>query len=285
MALAGPQRVCILDALYEQNLNRPSLSPAIMFSSFYGKNGVIASSPSGRGYLAFPQAAGAPLTSEQKLKLDRDFRQAQQEEQLKKARERKAAEEEAERKREAHQRAWAEYESRQAERRRVVEERDRAEALIGEKHWVRQGGMLRDKDGRRDYARTEEVKKLVEREDRERAIVARWMNHEQAWTALLSSSTPLTFADIPWPLMDKPSDPSELRDVAKIGAFLFESLTVEGNATTRKERLRSSLLRWHPDKLGAVVARVNEEDMEAVTDGIELVVMALMKLQEDEKSQ
>lgn len=245
----------------------------------------MSSSYPSRGYLAFPEATGSCFSPQQKFKLDYHFHQTQHSEQLKKAREQKAASEETRRKHEAHREAWAAYQRREAERRRAYEEMERREALEGEKHWVRQGGMLRDSNGRMDYARTEQVRKMVEREDRERAIVDRWANHERAWAQMLSSSTPLTFADIPWPSQAKPTGPTELRDAAKIGAFLFESLDVEGNTTTRKERLRSSLLRWHPDKLGAVVARVSEEDMEAVTDGIEFVVMALMKLQEGERIQ
>ena len=107
------------------------------------------------------------------------------------------------------------------------------------------------------------------------------------WSSSISSAADkpvVTFADMPWPLHTPPTSPDELRNPGKIAEFIFESLTLEGNKTTRRERLRSSLLRWHPDKLRSLLARVPEEELDAVKDGIDAVVISLMKLQEAEKA-
>jgi len=49
---------------------------------------------------------------------------------------------------------------------------------------------------------------------------------------------------------------------------------------TRNERVRSSLLRWHPDKMTGVLGRVVKEDVEAVVEGISVVMMCLTRLQQ-----
>lgn len=186
--------------------------------------------------------------------------------------------------RDSEDRAWRERRVFEEQRRKTREEREREQALIGEKHWIRQGGILRDANGRRDTRRTEEVRKIVEREDREQLIVERWQAYENRWAIILSSNDKLiAFGDIPWPLILPPKDPEDLRNPSKIAEFLFESLTLEGNKTSRKERLRTSLLRWHPDKLRGVLERVLEEEITIVKDGIDAVVISLMKLQEAEK--
>lgn len=179
--------------------------------------------------------------------------------------------------------AWREREFLEVERRRAREAKEREEALKGEKDWVRSGGVLRDAEGQRDYARTAEVRKLVEEEDAQRRALERWATYEAAWTKLNSSIELLSFGDIPWPLVNKPNDPVQLRDKNVIAQFLFETLHIPGVRSSRKDRLRTSLLRWHPDKLGALLTRVKEEDVEAVKDGVDAVVISLMELQDQEK--
>ncbi|KLO11395.1 hypothetical protein SCHPADRAFT_474101 [Schizopora paradoxa] len=179
--------------------------------------------------------------------------------------------------------AWREREQSEVERKRAREAKEREEALKGEKDWVRSGGVLRDAEGRRDYARTAEVRKLVEVEDAQRRALSRWEAYETAWTKLNTSTELLSFGDIPWPLTSKPDNPGQLRDKTAIAQFLFETLHIPGVKSSRKDRLRTSLLRWHPDKLGALIARVKEEDVEAVKDAVDAVVISLMELQEQEK--
>jgi hypothetical protein len=256
-----------------------------MFSSFTSDKRLVGTSTPTKGYLAFP--AGSRLTSEQKLQLDRELRLSQQGERQKRAHDEQNIKEQSQKRHdpETHREAWRDYQRREEERQRVVKERERAEALIGEKHWVRQGGMLRDANGKRDPQRTEEVRKIVEKEDKERRIIERWLAYEQGWASLsVGHVRELSFGSIPWPHVSPPRNASDLRDAQRIGEFLFESLGIMGNSTSRKERIRSSLLRWHPDKLVSIVARVKDDDVESVRDGIDAVVMGLMKLQEEEKA-
>lgn len=49
-------------------------------------------------------------------------------------------------------------------------------------------------------------------------------------------------------------------------------------APTPKERIRSSMLRWHPDKMGPVIEKVREGEREAVVRGVHEVVRALRGL-------
>ncbi|EJD05620.1 uncharacterized protein FOMMEDRAFT_78190 [Fomitiporia mediterranea MF3/22] len=234
------------------------------------------------GHLAFPACTW--VTPEEKLRTLHQLFHAQQNLQSQKTNEQLVAENAEQKKRVEAEQAWEKYLGLEEKRRRVREEREREEALKGEKHWVRHGGILRDANGRRDYKRTDEIRKIVEREDKERRIIERWRAYENAWINILASADKaLSFGDIPWPLASPPKSPDDLRDPTKIADFLFESLTIESNKTTRKERLRTSLLRWHPDKLGGILARVPEGELDAVKDGIDAVVISLMKLQEAEK--
>ncbi|OCB86477.1 hypothetical protein A7U60_g6370 [Sanghuangporus baumii] len=241
----------------------------------------IPASLSGRFF--FPP--GSILTPELKLRTLEDLARVKHEAELNRIREEKTSEQAAEREHLAKEREWRERLRREEAHRQKQREREREEALKGEKHWVRSGGVLTDINGRRDLKRTEEIRRLVEKEDAERRIIERWQSYERAWLNIISSTDkPVTFADMPWPLLTPPKSPDELRNPTKIAEFLFESLTLEKNTTTRRERLRTALLRWHPDKLGSVLARVPEDELSAVKDGIDAMVISLMKLQEAEKA-
>ncbi|KAH8094762.1 hypothetical protein DFH11DRAFT_1053177 [Phellopilus nigrolimitatus] len=252
------------------------------FSRIGTDSAVASSSTPRKGYLAFP--AGCSLTPEQTLRtLDEQSKLVLEASKADHASV-EAAATQAEQTQASLDQAWQERENRENARRQARMEREREEALIGEKYWVRQGGFLRDADGRRDHKRTEEIRRVVEREDAERRVRERWAAYESGWAKLVSSTEPVTFASIPWPLVDPPKNASDLHNPAGIAAFLFESLSVSGNKTTRKERLRTSLLRWHPDKLGNVLGRVREDDLGVVKDSIDAVVMGLMSLQDAEKA-
>lgn len=229
-----------------------------------------------KGYLAFP--LGRPLTPEERLRTLRNKTDPNPPLNAP-----SSASKEASDSKERLDSAWRERERVEVERRRAREVKEREEALKGEKDWVRSGGVLRDAEGRRDHARTAEVRKLVEEEEAQRRALERWATYEAAWTKLNSSIELLSFADIPWPLVNKPTDPMQLRDRNAVAQFLFETLHIPGVKSSRKDRVRTSLLRWHPDKLGALLARVREDDVEAVKDAVDAVVIVLMELQDQEK--
>ena len=241
---------------------------------------------SSRGYLAFP--AGTSLTIEGKIKaLDaRSFPKESQTPGNDEDEDEDFQTEGVQTQNRDLENAWRERERLDEERRKAREMREKEEALKGEKDWVRMGGVLRDVNGKRDYVWTAEVKKLVEVEDAQRRAVERWAAYETALSKLSAGSGTLTFQDFPWPLLSKPEEAGELRDETAVARFLFEmqTLGVPDVKVSRRDRIRMSLLRWHPDKLGSVVGRVREEDVEAVKEGIDAVVISLMKLQDLEKA-
>lgn len=150
--------------------------------------------------------------------------------------------------------------------------------------WVRGGGVLRDAQGRRDKARTERIRAELKLQAEEKIKMDRWKEYEERWKALAASDKALAFADIPWPLRTAPSSrDTDALTLPAISEFLFESLSVRTNTVTKRSRIRSSILRWHPDKSSLVVGRVVAEDVDAVREGIHAVFHCLKRLQDDER--
>lgn len=101
---------------------------------------------------------------------------------------------------------------------------------------------------------------------------------------LESTSADLGFGDVPWPVCGK-ADISRLTSEG-ISAFLFPvCLEVEepdgGKARTRREELRGTMLRFHPDKFeGRILPRVKKEERDAVREGANAVARAVAALME-----
>ncbi|KIY66000.1 hypothetical protein CYLTODRAFT_423823 [Cylindrobasidium torrendii FP15055 ss-10] len=156
-------------------------------------------------------------------------------------------------------------------------EEQAAEAVRGEEAWVRMGGTLMDARGRRDVERTKFMREELKLRDHEEALAQQWGAYEDAWRRLahFRDSSSLSFTDIPWPVHPPPRSVDDIT-AKKIEAFLTEPLTIRGTKTTRKERIRASLLRWHPDKMTKVVQRVAEgEDRSSVEKGIAVVTQSI----------
>lgn len=168
------------------------------------------------------------------------------------------------------------------EKRRKRQEQQRQEAYLSELAWVRSGGILRDAQGRRDKARTAMMQEEIRLQDEEKRIMDRWAAYEASWKALAASSGPVAWKDIPWPSIVAPSSPDDLTPGA-ITEFVFATFKVRGVNGLRKDRIRSSLLRWHPDKLSVVVSRVSDEERDVVVEGINAVFICLKQLQDEEK--
>ncbi|PCH44921.1 hypothetical protein WOLCODRAFT_27147 [Wolfiporia cocos MD-104 SS10] len=148
--------------------------------------------------------------------------------------------------------------------------------------WVRAGGVLYDRQGRRDDARTEELRAEIRLQDEEKRVMEQWNAYEDRWRILLATDTPVAFADVPWPLSPAPVTASELTSEA-VEKFLFAPLNVRQNTVTKRERIRASLLRWHPDKVSAVLQRVVEGDADAVRNGVNTVFLCLRALQDKDR--
>ncbi|GLB38950.1 hypothetical protein LshimejAT787_0601120 [Lyophyllum shimeji] len=233
----------------------------------------------GMGYLAFPPAGPSPK-SEVLPHLQADEEEAERQRQRRQERERTELELERERERERQ----AEAEARARARTEKARQEAEAEARRGEEAWVRSGGVLRDARGRRDLARTEAVRAELRLRDWEERVRARWEAYEGGWRALLGAGAgagagEVRFRDIPWPAAVD-GEEMEVGDLTpgRVEEFLLEGLRVRGCTVTRRERVRSSLLRWHPDKMTGVLARVVQEDVEKVREGIRAITECLQAL-------
>ncbi|KAJ6571619.1 hypothetical protein B0H19DRAFT_1130493 [Mycena capillaripes] len=152
-----------------------------------------------------------------------------------------------------------------------------AEALKCEIDWVRSSGILRDSQGNRDYTRTEAIREELRLSALEAVLIERWKTYETRWADLAgkagrdrNKSRDVRFEDVPWPVC-----PTEGQSVT------LADLTVDrvrGCTVTKKERVRSSLLRWHCDKITTVLARIVDNDVEAVREGIHALVLCLHQL-------
>src|SRR6266852_1882497 len=109
--------------------------------------------------------------------------------------------------------------------------------------------------------------------------------YERHWVGLLGSkskSADLGFGDIPWPVPDRSSNISQITAEA-VSSFLFlpgdEGNDEAGRGRARKEELRGTILRFHPDKFeGRVIPRVKDDERAAVREGANAVTRAVTAL-------
>ncbi len=109
--------------------------------------------------------------------------------------------------------------------------------------------------------------------------------YERRWVGLLNSksiSGDLGFGDIPWPVQGESPNISQITAQA-VSAFLFfpgdEGIDEAGRGRARKEELRGTMLRFHPDKFeGRVIPRVRDEERAAVREGANAVTRAVTAL-------
>jgi hypothetical protein len=163
-------------------------------------------------------------------------------------------------------------------------------------------------------AETERLAKLAEEERKRKKLEKEIRRSDYAreeyhmrWKNLLAAPSDaetvpslLSFSDIPWPIVsahrqrpDKrgssnaaPPPTVSLDDLSvdAIAAFLVPSiLSANGDneKKLRKDKLRETFLRFHPDKFeGRLMSRVRESDQQRVREAIGVVVRALNTLGE-----
>ena len=130
--------------------------------------------------------------------------------------------------------------------------------------------------------RATEVQKESQKQERARADVGTsnvWRTYEARWASIATSSEPLTFRTIPWPLT---SSPSSAAGILPAGIISFLLSPLHSQSQTRKERIRSALLRWHPDRFHKFLDRVVEAERESVQEGVGTVARCLNELMERE---
>jgi hypothetical protein len=190
-------------------------------------------------------------------------------------------------------------------RRQKRVESETSEALKGDIEWVRSGGVLRDSNGRRDFARTKRIRDQLDEQERERRALKAWAEYEDRWRASLviggvgrrkdpsfavaldweGLDQGIGFRDVAWPVAKSPESPDELT-VGAVREFVLAPLRGKDIAPSkRKDRIRQLLLRYHPDKAGFLLSRVAEEEKDLVLEGISNVFMSLKSLQGDSEIQ
>lgn len=124
----------------------------------------------------------------------------------------------------------------------------------------------------------ERVSRQPSRSEPTPSIIDAWNSYELRWSALgvASSTQPITFRNIPWPLMRIPTGPESITPQA-VGAFLLSPLHSQDKS--RKERLRGAMLRWHSDKFeGRWMARIDESERAKVKEAVGAVARSLTEL-------
>ena len=121
----------------------------------------------------------------------------------------------------------------------------------------------------------EREKRARDRAKSDKLMVDAWNNYESRWTMLMSSSDTLVFKTIPWPVIKTASGLADLTPEA-ISTFLFSQL--HSSQLSRKERIRSAQLRWHPDRFRRLMGRVKAEDKAQVEEAVGIVARCLNDL-------
>lgn len=164
---------------------------------------------------------------------------------------------------------WREREMQEAKGRREREMQDKRRKA----EWKREEEK-RAKDKERNFG-AEEMKRL----DAQRMRGA-WAIYERRWAALLlGGGEPLTFWNIPWPVLHPPRSVRDITPEA-VATFILSGLHSEG--IPRRERVRDALRRWHPDRFGRLIPRITPDDWAVVEYGVGVVVRCLNGLLESE---
>ncbi|KAH9176570.1 hypothetical protein EDB89DRAFT_1938734, partial [Lactarius sanguifluus] len=156
---------------------------------------------------------------------------------------------------------------RDAERSQLQEEFDKMEA-----RWKREEGRQR---------RRQECHRAGEQRGREERTESggseAWKAYERQWAAIVigKDDSPLTFRSVPWPMTLPPRSAREVTSEA-VAKFILSHAHSEG--VSRKDRIKSALRRWHPDRFGRILDRVDVKDRAAVERGVGIVARCLNDL-------
>jgi hypothetical protein len=158
-----------------------------------------------------------------------------------------------------------------AERSQLQEEFDQMEARWQERIGREERRRRQEQQWAEDQRARAEREKQLERRTQEEA----WKAYERRWTTVASEGGQLKFKSIPWPTTVQPRNVQEITPDA-ITKFVFSSAHSEG--MSRKERVKNALRRWHPDRFGRMLSRVDEKDKRAVERGVGIVARRLNEL-------
>lgn len=166
------------------------------------------------------------------------------------------------------------------------------ENMMEEELWRLQASRREAERCRLEYKKRkaqDEARAREQKEEQKRARAVRdeadrraWQTYEDRWAALTSttdSSEDLTFRSIPWPTF---TSPRSANDITPTRIAMFVLSPFHSNAQSRKDRIRSALRRWHPDRFGRLLARVAEQDKAGVEEAVGVIVRCLNNLLEKE---
>lgn len=167
--------------------------------------------------------------------------------------------------------------------RRMATERQRERTRLVEEEIRRIEMRIRHKREEAKRRIMEEKLRAIEEKERDRrervkadkVIVDAWRKYQDQWAAISTSTQPLTFSTIPWPLATQPTGTD---GIAPAGIVMFLFSTLHSQGYSRKDRIRSAQLRWHPDRFRRLMARVVEKDRPAVEEGVGIVARCLNDL-------
>lgn len=161
---------------------------------------------------------------------------------------------------------------RDAERSQLQEEFDKMEA-----RWRREEGRQR----RQECHRAGEQRGREERQNQaaveRRRQAEAWKAYERQWAAIAigKDDSRLTFRSVPWPMTLPPRSAREVTSEA-VAKFILSHAHSEG--VSRKDRIKSALRRWHPDRFGRILNRVDVKDRAAVERAVGTVARCLNDL-------
>lgn len=184
------------------------------------------------------------------------------------------------------QRARDEQRAREAREARTREEqRLREEQRIREEQWAQDEQRAREERIRQENERLNQQFQAKERRNHAakghpRKIAEAWEAYEENWRWLNSQANSnfiLTFAAMPWPVLNPPSEPDSITRKA-ISNFILSHY--HSTSKTRKERLREALLKWHPDRFESrFLQKVPEgTERDRVREGVGNVIRCLNEL-------
>jgi hypothetical protein len=122
----------------------------------------------------------------------------------------------------------------------------------------------------------QEAKKRRQLEREIRHWKRAYEDYERRWKSLLEETQEqLMFVDIPWPIKDTKGMHLEDLTLESISTFLLRDIS----NTTRRDKLRETMLRYHPDKFeGRILKHVKESEKETVREAVGQVARALNEL-------
>ncbi|KAG8976258.1 hypothetical protein FRB90_009255 [Tulasnella sp. 427] len=112
-------------------------------------------------------------------------------------------------------------------------------------------------------------------------IECAWEVYEDRWKAMNAGQFPspgqlLSFTDIPWPIVGSIHSVEQLEDGRLAGFLLSNAPNGLDQAKLLKQRIRDTMLRFHPDRFdGRWIPHVVEADRAAVKEGVGRVVRFL----------